>query len=79
MNFIELMAQPWGLMRILRLLMGAYISIVSIMEGQYFLVLAGLFFVYQAVMNAGCAACVPMDNETKNIETKNTEIEYEEI
>jgi hypothetical protein len=79
MKIIELIAQPWGLMRVLRLIMGSYIAAVSFMEGQYFLVLAGLFFVYQAVMNAGCSACIPMESKNDNIETKNKEIEYEEI
>ncbi|AWV99977.1 hypothetical protein [Arcticibacterium luteifluviistationis] len=71
MKILELLAQPWSFMRILRLIMGGYIAIVSVMEGQYFLVLAGLFFVYQAVMNAGCAACIPMESKNEKIETKN--------
>lgn len=60
MKIIELLRQPWSFLRVLRLAMGGYIAVVSLMEGQYFLVLAGLFFVYQAVMNAGCAACVSL-------------------
>ncbi|WP_341227815.1 hypothetical protein [uncultured Arcticibacterium sp.] len=79
MKFIELLAQPWSFVRILRLVMGGYIAVVSLMEGQHFLVLAGLFFVYQAVMNVGCAACTPIKSEHENLETKNIEVEYEEV
>jgi hypothetical protein len=81
MKILTTLSQPWDFGRLLRLVMGAYIAIVSLMNGQYIFVLPGIYFVYQAVMNTGCAACVPpsVENVKENKQLKTTEIEYEEI
>ena len=71
MKIQVLLEQPWDFGRILRLIMGTYITVVSLIDGQYFLILPGVFFVYQAITNTGCAACIsPVDNNQDNQQKK---------
>jgi hypothetical protein len=81
MKILTTLSQPWDFGRLLWSMMGSYITIVSLMNGQYIFVLPGMYFVYQAGMNTGCAACIPspVENIKENKQLKTTEIEYEEI
>lgn len=67
---IALIKQHWGFGRILRLLFGSYILVVSLMESHYFLAFAGAFFIYQSLVNVSCSGCsTNIESEQKgNIE-----------
>ena len=68
----------WNFMRVLRLLMGLWIVVESVMGKQYLFATLGLWFVIQAVMNVGCAACaVPPSNKANNTDIQ--EVTYEEV
>ncbi len=66
-KLIGYLTLPWSFSRILRLVMGLYIAIISFNEGNYAFVAIGAFFMYQAIFNVGCNSCQipakPEDNE----------------
>ncbi|MFT4734342.1 MAG: hypothetical protein ACI9DJ_000734 [Algoriphagus sp.] len=80
MTILDYLRQPWNIMRVLRLVLGSYIVFTSLSDGQYIFSAVGAFFVYQAVVNAGCAACIPSDTgEVGVVENSKTDIDYEEL
>ena len=80
MTLLDYLRQPWNTMRVLRLVLGSYIVFTSLSDGQYIFSAIGGFFVYQAVVNAGCAACIPSDDgQVSIVENAKTEIDYEEL
>ncbi len=77
---MENIFKDWGVLRILRLLMGIYIIVESVREHQTLLALLGGFFLYQAIMNTACpmGACeVKSKHKTQN-STPET-VDFEEI
>ena len=76
----ELLMQPWGVMRIFRVVMGAYILVTSLLDQQYLFALIGGFFLYQGITNTGCAACAaPPAKDIVESEELTNEVTYEEI
>lgn len=73
------LTQNWGLMRIIRLLIGGYALIEAYRGNDALMAMLGFVLVGMAVLNAGCGAqgCgVPM-NKTTSKETD--EVSYEEV
>ncbi|MHA8105494.1 hypothetical protein [Aquirufa sp. 5-AUSEE-100C1] len=73
------LTQNWGLMRIIRLLIGGYALIEAYRGNDALMAMLGFVMVGMAVLNAGCGAqgCgVPM-NKTTSKETD--EVSYEEV
>ena len=72
--------QPWGLIRIVRLVAGSIIIYQSMGEQQPILALLGALFVFQSLTNTGCGSggChVPQPANKANKEVESTE--YEEV
>ncbi|WP_020604723.1 hypothetical protein [Spirosoma spitsbergense] len=72
--------QPWGLIRILRLVIGSIVIYQSVGEQQPILGLLGAFFVIQALMNTGCGATgcqIPRSTSKKTLKTE--VIDYEDV
>lgn len=68
----------WNFMRALRLVMGVWVLVSSISTKQYFVATFGVWFIYQALMNVGCAACaVPPSNKANSTDIQ--EVTYEEV
>lgn len=77
---MENIFKDWGVLRIIRLLMGIYIIVESVREHQILLSLLGGFFLYQAIMNTGCTmeACeVKPKHYTRNSNSET--VDFEEI
>ncbi len=73
------LTQNWGLMRIIRLLIGGYALIEAYRGNDALMAMLGFVLVGMAILNAGCGAqgCgVPM-NKTTSKETD--EVSYEEV
>ncbi len=50
----ELLANNWHLMRILRLAFAAFLFINAYQTHEWFFIVFGLFFLFQAIFNLGC-------------------------
>ena len=73
------LTQNWGLMRIIRLLIGGYALIEAYHGYDTLMAMLGFVLVGMAVLNAGCGAqgCgVPMNKSTSN---ETDEVSYEEV
>ena len=73
------LTQNWGLMRIIRLLIGGYALIEAFRGYDALMAILGFVLVGMAVLNAGCGAqgCgVPMNKSTSN---ETDEVSYEEV
>lgn len=71
--------QNWGLMRIIRLVIGGYALFESIKGYDTLMGLLGFVLVGMAILNVGCGAqgCgVPVNKSTSN---ESDEVSYEEI
>lgn len=77
---MENITKNWGIMRVARLLIGAYIIWDAFKQQTPIWALLGAFFIYQAVMNTGCGmgGC----NIQQNVEKPTSKIEnvdFEEV
>ncbi|MFM1835451.1 MAG: hypothetical protein RJA04_138 [Bacteroidota bacterium] len=73
------LTQNWGLMRIIRLLIGGYALIEAYRGNDALMAMLGFVLVGMAVLNAGCGAqgCgVPMNKSTSK---ETDEVSYEEV
>ena len=73
------LTQNWGLMRIIRLLIGGYALIEAYRGKDALMAMLGFVLVGMAVLNAGCGAqgCgVPMNKSTSK---ETDEVSYEEV
>ena len=71
--------QNWGLMRIIRLVIGGYALFEAIKSYDTLMGLLGFVLVGMAILNVGCGAqgCgVPVNKSTSN---ESDEVSYEEI
>lgn len=78
---MENITKDWGVMRVLRLLIGTYIIWDAFKQETPVWALLGAFFIYQAVMNSGCAmgGCnIPQKKEKPNANHAET-VDFEEI
>jgi hypothetical protein len=76
---ITTLTQNWGIMRMIRLVIGAYALIEAYRGDDTLMAMLGLVLVGMALLNAGCGAqgCgVPMNKSTGK-ETE--EVSYEEV
>lgn len=77
----ETLLNNWGLMRILRLVMGTLMMYQFYITGDKIVVAIGAVLLYQALFNKGCCAnnaCAP--KKTTNSQTNNIEdIVFEEV
>ena len=72
--------RTWTFMRALRLVMGVWVLVSSINTKQYFVATFGVLFIYQALMNVGCACGVPPQSSmSKKPSTDTDEVTYEEV
>jgi hypothetical protein len=69
----------WNFMRFLRLGIGLYVLIQSLLNAQYMLAFVGGVFIFQAVMNMGCAACAATPAAKVNPNANPDEVSFEEI
>ncbi len=73
------LTQNWGLMRIIRLLIGGYALIEAYRGNDALMAMLGFVLVGMAVLNAGCGAqgCgVPMNKSTSK---ETDDVSYEEV
>ncbi|MEY4273425.1 MAG: hypothetical protein RL638_373 [Bacteroidota bacterium] len=73
------LTQNWGLMRIIRLLIGGYALIEAYRGNDALMAMLGFVLVGMAFLNAGCGAqgCgVPMNKSTSK---ETDEVSYEEV
>jgi hypothetical protein len=73
------LTQNWGIMRIIRLVIGGYALLEAYRGNDTLMAMLGLVLVGMALLNAGCGAqgCgVPMNKSTSK-ETE--EVSYEEV
>ena len=77
---MENFTKDWGIMRVARLLIGAYIVWDAFKQQTPVWALLGAFFIYQAVMNTGCAmgGCNIQPKEEKP-SAKVESVDFEEI
>ncbi len=80
---IETLFNQWNFMRLLRLVIGAYIVVVGFQEKEVLFGMIGGVFVLQAVMNVGCFAgncAVPTQQPQKFRSPASTDdVTYEEV
>lgn len=74
----ERVLSNWGVMRFVRLLIGAGAAVQGIWQKETFLIAAGLFLMFGALLNYGCcgSAGCPVSYSKKQTEK---DIEYEEV
>lgn len=71
--------QPWGFMRIIRLVIGGY-ALVEAYRGQDSLMaIFGIVLVGMAVLNAGCGAQGCGIPTNKSNQTESEDVDYEEV
>jgi hypothetical protein len=73
------LTQNWGIMRIIRLVIGGYALIEAYRENDALMAMLGLVLVGMALLNAGCGTqgCgVPMNKSTQK---ETDEVSYEEV
>ena len=76
----EKLLTNWDLMRVFRLVIGAWMVVQAVMQREMFIGLFGAFFLYQAVTGTGCCgtqACYAPPTKSKGDITQ--DIEYEEV
>lgn len=69
----------WNMMRFLRLAIGIAIIVQAVMAKDVMLGLAGVFFTSLPVFNIGCCAGGNCYVPAKKEDSKNKEIQYEEV
>lgn len=81
---IQKLKEPWGLMRLIRLLFGLYVAVDGYMTQKWmFIGLGFVVFMLPAILNEGCnpfsktASCSPATTTAK--QTDSDEVEFEEI
>lgn len=52
----EILLSNWNTWRIIRLILSVIFVVSGIVRSDYFLITAGVFVMYQAVLNAGCCS-----------------------
>jgi hypothetical protein len=72
----------WHILRWLRLGIGLYAMVMSIMHKDALLGFVAAFFLFQAITNTGCcgtSACATGNTDSPNAKNDTREIEFEEI
>lgn len=78
----ERILKNWSLVRIFYLLIGGYVAISALMDKQWLLVLAGLWFTAMGVFGLGCASgncSTKIDSHNKDQDKESLEVEYKEV
>jgi len=67
-RILALLAQPWDLMRIIRLAFAILAGVQCVQQPDIMVGLISLFFFYQAIANTGCCgrSCALPPPRTKN-------------
>jgi uncharacterized membrane protein HdeD (DUF308 family) len=63
----NLLLYNWSLMRIVRLLFAVFLFVEAYQTRQWFFIVFGLFFGFQAIFNLGCGSC-QINSEVKENE-----------
>ncbi len=73
------LTQNWGFMRIIRLVIGGYALVEAIRASDVLIGIMGTVLISMALFNIGCGAqgCGVPTSRNKN--TSNDEVEYEEV
>lgn len=72
----------WHVMRWLRLGIGVYAMVMSIMHKDALLGFVSAFFLFQAITNTGCcgvSGCTTVNTDSQQARNDSREIEFEEI
>jgi len=80
----ERLLTGWSFQRVLFLVIGSFILIQSINDGQWFGIIFGLYFASMGLFAIGCAAgnCYGVNrnfDDNKKATTSITDVEYEEV
>ena len=79
---ISNITQNWGLMRIIRLLIGGYAIFEALKSHDLMVGILGLIIASMALLNVGCGAqgCgIPISKNTKKEDPTHEDVEYEEV
>ncbi len=79
---ISNITQNWGLMRIIRLLIGGYAIFEALKSHDLIVGILGLIIASMALFNVGCGAqgCgIPISKNIKKEDSTHEDVEYEEV
>lgn len=69
----------WDFMRVLRLAIGIFIIVQSVITKDWLFVGAGVLFSLMPIMNIGCCGASGCNTLVRKSNEKNEEVSYEEI
>jgi hypothetical protein len=76
---MERITKGWNFMRALRLFLGLYITVQSVITKDWVFITAGLFLTGTALMNIGCCGAYGCQPMIRSDRVPNKEVIYEEV